>query len=464
MRPTRIREIKMKKQLFIASALTIALTSQAQILTPTKTTSDGIGYPIPGMFTCDGKGRMSIYSDNLGNPEYDENDVRIYNENLELEKNFKIILPDIGSYSVIKRRELVWNNVPKYDLEIKDTVQTSINEITVDNIRWMLGQYSELSNEWTVITETSRTATSVSFNVDVNKDLLNAENYGGYFSGHYYIGTITCSEFDVKHQVFTLSGTLKCYGQTFTGDWNEEKTETSAVASDLVNPINLEYNDMTSLIDYNWFNITQSLFNKDEAYEYIVPIRQQIVERIDNYDRDNDGEVDEVDTRYGVCYPGFKIMQDNGNVLATIMFDGGYTLYYNSDANLSLLHFENKDYIAAKVRKENNNNEMEYATIFYTMTPGDATSIKAVRTEHYGVKATPALAHKNETVVVDFSGIENAKQLSVVNGNGRTVMHTHVTNGKTSYTLNTSNLPAGLYVVKVYNGKHTTETCKIVVR
>ena len=56
---------------------------------------------------------MSIYSDNLGNPEYDENDVRIYNENLELEKNFKIILPDIGSYSVIKRRELVWNNVPK---------------------------------------------------------------------------------------------------------------------------------------------------------------------------------------------------------------------------------------------------------------------------------------------------------------------------------------------------------------
>ena len=85
MRPTRIREIKMKKQLFLASALTIALTSQAQILTPTKTTSDGVGQPIPGMFTCDGKSRMSNYLD------YDENEVRIYNENLEIEKNFKII-------------------------------------------------------------------------------------------------------------------------------------------------------------------------------------------------------------------------------------------------------------------------------------------------------------------------------------------------------------------------------------
>ncbi len=101
MRPTRIREIKMKKQLFLASALTIALTSQAQILTPTKTTSDGVGQPIPGMFTCDGKSRMSNYLD------HNENEVRIYNENLEIEKNFKIIQPDnIGSYSVTKRREL----------------------------------------------------------------------------------------------------------------------------------------------------------------------------------------------------------------------------------------------------------------------------------------------------------------------------------------------------------------------
>lgn len=312
-----------------------------------------------------------------------------------------------------------------------------------------------------VITETSRTATSVSFNVDVNKDSLKVENYDGYLSGHYYIGTITCSKFDVNPQYVTVSGTLKYYGPSFTGDWNE--VETSDVQYYSENGIYLNYHDMTSLIEHNSFKITQNLFNKDEAYEYIVPICQQIVERIDNFDRDKDGEVDQVVTRYGVGYPGFKIMQDNGNVLATIMFDGGYT-FSQHEKSLSFFHFENKDYIAAGVVKKNNNDETEYATIFYAITPGDATSIKAVRTEHNGVKATPALAHKNETVVVDFSGIENAKLLSVVNGNGRTVMQTHVTNGQTSYTLNTSDLPAGLYVVKVDNGKNTTETCKIVVR
>lgn len=462
MRPTRIREIKMKKQLFLASALTIALTSQAQILTPTKTTSDGVGQPIPGMFTCDGKSRMSNYLD------YGKQNVRIYNENLEIEKNFEIIQYDnIGRYRVTKRRELVWKNMPEYDKEIKDTVRLgidlpSIKEITVDDIRrildWRVETYKGM-----VITEASRTTTSVSFNVDVNKDLLEVQNYDGYVSGHYYIGTITCSVFDVNPQYTTVSGTLKYYGPSFTGDWKE--VEKSDVQFDNDRTFLLFYHDMTSLFDDNSFAITQSLFKKDEAYEYIVPICQQIIEGTDNSDRDKDGEVDEVVTRYGKSYPGFKIMQDNGNVLATIMIDEGYSFSpYSWREAINFLHFENKDYIAARVQKENNNGETEYATIFYAITPGDATSIKAVRTEHNGVKATPALAHKNETVVVDFSGIENAKLLSVVNGNGRTVMQTHVTNGQTSYTLNTSDLPAGLYVVKVDNGKHTTETCKIVVR
>ena len=456
MRPTRIREIKMKKQLFLASALTFALTSQAQILTPTKTTSDGVGQPIPGMFTCDGKSRTTNYL------EYGERNVRIYNENLENEKNFEIIQYDnIGRYSVTKQRELVWK--PEYDRERKDTVQLiSGFPPTIDEFRRMVG-----SAKWMIITEISRTARSVTFNIDVNKDSLEAKVYDHYYGewvkNHYYIGTLTCTQFGEYAQYAKIFGTLKYYGPSFTGDWNE--VEKSDVRYDNDGTFLLFYHDMTSLFDDNSFAITQSLFKKDEAYEYIVPICQQIIKGTDNSDRDEDGEVDQVVTDYGISYPGFKIMQDNGNVLATIMFDDGYSFSpYSWREALNFLHFENKDYIAARVQKENNNGETEYATIFYAITPGDATSIKAVRTEYNGIKATPALAHKNETVVVDFSGIENAKQLSVVNGNGRTVMQTHVTNGQTSYTLNTSDLPAGLYVVKVDNGKNTTETCKIVVR
>lgn len=457
MRPTRIREIKMKKQLFLASALFFVLTSQAQILTPTKTTSDGVGQPIPGMFTCDGKSRMSNYL------AYGEKNVKIYNENLEVEKEFEIIQSNIGRYSVTKQRELIWENTPEKDWRINNTGRPGIDlppieEMTVDEIRRMIGDA-----KWMIITETSRTATSVSFTVDVNKDSLEVKVYDSYhgewINSHYYIGTITYSLNTENPQYATLSGTLKYYEPSYTGDWKEEKSDVEHSGE---GALMLLFKDMTLHFENGFLAITQNLFKKDEAYEYIVPIRQNIVERIDNYDLDEDGEVDKEVTHYGISYPGFKIMQDNGNVLATIMFDEGYS---TSNLSFDFIHFENKNYIVADVQKEvGDNGERETATIFYAITPGDATSIKAVRTEHYGVKATPALAHKNETVVVDFSGIENAKQLSVVNGNGRTVMQTHVTNGQTSYTLNTSNLPAGLYVVKVYNGKHTTETCKIVVR
>lgn len=469
MRPTRIREIKMKKTLLVVSALSVALASQAQILKP-KSKLDGVGVPVPGMFTCDGKSRMS------NNLEFGEKSVKIYDENLDVEKEFDLVLPNMETYSVTKYRELLWKNMPQFD-KVVDFVgsPTAIENVTADWIRDIteLNEYYEprkIFGKEAVITETSRTATSVSFDISVNKDSLEvSKDYGsGKLTGHYYIGQITYSLVDTltlsgdRQQCGKYSGTLKYYGPSLTGAW-KEAPEKSNVQSYDVRALNLYYCDMLSPYDDSHFLITQNLFNADKAYEYVVPICQQSVERTDETDSDGDGEVDQIVTWYGCTYPGFKIMQDNGNVVATVMFDEGYILNrYNR--YLDFVHFENKNYIVAGVEKTVGDGETEFASIFYAITPGDAASIKAVRTERTGLKATPELARKNEMVVVDFSTIENAKLLSVVNGNGQTVMQTPVANGQTSYRLNTSNLPAGLYVVKVDNGKRMTESCKIVVR
>lgn len=467
MRPTRIREIKMKKTLLVVSALSVALASQAQILKP-KSELVGIGDPVPVMFTCDGKGRMYNYLDP------GEKSVKIYDENLDVEKEFDLVLPKAETYTVTKYRELLWKNMPQFDKVVDDAgYPTAIENMTADLIREMyeLNEYNEprrLFGKEAVITETSRTATSVSFDISVNKDSLAvSRDYNGKLTGHYYIGQIIYSLVDsltssgYRQQSGKYSGTLKYYGPSLTGAW-KEAPEKSDVYSFDVSVLVSSYDDMVSHYDCNNFYITQNLFNADKAYEYVVPICQQSVERTVETDLDGDGEVDQIDTRYGCVYPGFKIMQDNGNVLATVMFDEGYSFSeYNA---LSFVHFENKNYIVAGVKKTVGDGETEYASIYYAITPGDAASIKAVRTERTGLKATPELARKNEMVVVDFSTIENAKLLSVVNGNGQTVMQTPVANGQTSYRLNTSNLPAGLYVVKVDNGKRMTESCKIVVR
>lgn len=465
MRPTRIREIKMKKTLLVVSALSVALASQAQILKP-KSGLGGVGVPVPGMFTCDGKSRMSNYLD------YDEKSVKIYDENLDVEKEFDLVLPNMETYSVTKYREPLWKNMPQFDKVVDFVIDPiAIEHVTADQIRDLRtndGYYVLLGKE-AVITETSRTATSVSFDISVNKDSLElSTDYNGKLTGHYYIGKITYSLVDTlllngdRQQCGKYSGTLKYYGASLTGAWKEAPEKGDVKRYD-VEALNLYYRDMSSPYDDSRFLITQNLFNADKAYEYVAPICQQSVERTDETDLDGDGEVDQIVTWYGCTYPGFKIMQDNGNVVATVMFDDGYILNrYNR--YLDFVHFENKNYIVAGVEKTVGDGKTENASIFYAIAPGDAASIKAVRTERTGLKATPEFARKNEMVVVDFSTIENAKLLSVVNGNGQTVMQTPVANGQTSYRLNTSNLPAGLYVVKVDNGKRMTESCKIVVR
>lgn len=470
MRPTRIREIKMKKTLLVVSALSVALASQAQILKPESVLGDmRVPVPVPGMFTCDGKSRMSNYLD------HNEKNVKVYNEDLEVEKEFDLVLPNAQSYAVTKYRELLWKNMPQFDMVVDYAgAPIAIEKVTVDLIRDLaeLNEYYEprkIFGKEAVITETSRTATSVSFDISVNKDSLEvSKDYNGKLTGHYYIGQITYSLVDSltssgdRQQCGKYSGTLKYYGPSLTGAWKEDP-EKSDERSFEIRPINLYYYDMASLYDDGHFLITQNLFNADKAYEYVVPICQLSVERTTETDSDGDGEPDLIVTWYGCTYPGFKIMQDNGNVVATIMLDEGYSLN-TYDSDFTFVHFENKNYIVANVEKAGSDGKTEYASIFYAITPGDAASIKAVRTERTGLKATPELARKNEMVVVDFRGIENAKLLSVVNGNGQTVMQTPVANGQTSYRLNTSNLPAGLYVVKVDNGKRMTESCKIVVR
>lgn len=470
MRPTRIREIKMKKTLLVVSALSVALVSQAQILKPESVLGDmRAPVPVPGMFTCDGKSRMSNYLDR------DEKNVKVYNEDLEVEKEFDLVLPNAQSYAVTKYRELLWKNMPQFDKVVDYAgAPIAIEKVTVDLIRDLaeLNEYYEprkIFGKEAVITETSRTATSVSFDISVNKDSLEvSKDYNGKLTGHYYIGQITYSLVDSltssgdRQQCGKYSGTLKYYGPSLTGAWKEDP-EKSNERSFEIRPINLYYYDMASLYDDGHFLITQNLFNADKAYEYVVPICQLSVDRTTETDSDGDGEPDLIVTWYGCTYPGFKIMQDNGNVVATIMLDEGYSLN-TYDSDFTFVHFENKNYIVANVEKAGSDGKTEYASIFYAITPGDAASIKAVRTERTGLKATPEFARKNEMVVVDFRGIENAKLLSVVNGNGQTVMQTPVANGQTSYRLNTSNLPAGLYVVKVDNGKRMTESCKIVVR
>lgn len=133
----------MKKTLLVVSALSVALASQAQILKP-KSKLDGVGVPVPGMFTCDGKSRMSDYLD-YGEKSV-ETSAKIYDENLDVEKEFDLVRTNVERYSVTKYRELLWKNMPQFDRVVDYAVYpTAIENVTADLIREM-----PESNEWYV--------------------------------------------------------------------------------------------------------------------------------------------------------------------------------------------------------------------------------------------------------------------------------------------------------------------------
>ena len=263
----------MKKTLLVVSALSVALASQAQILKP-KSKLDGVGVPVPGMFTCDGKSRMSDYLD-YGEKSV-ETSAKIYDENLDVEKEFDLVRTNVERYSVTKYRELLWKNMPQFDRVVDYAVYpTAIENVTADLIREM-----PESNEWyepkifgkeAVITETSRTATSVSFDISVNKDSLEvSKDYNGKLTGHYYIGQITYSLVDSltlsgdRQQCGKYSGTLKYYGPSLTGAWKEAPEKNNVQSYD-VSALDLWYRDMVSPYDDSYFLITQNLFNADKT-------------------------------------------------------------------------------------------------------------------------------------------------------------------------------------------------------
>lgn len=98
------------------------------------------------------------------------------------------------------------------------------------------------------------------------------------------------------------------------------------------------------------FYVSQTLFNEDEGYEYIVP-KYTIVEEGD--------DLSSVDPEYEIVlsrrvllssgYPaqtGFRVMSSDGSVIKDIDFEEGFRLNEYSNDDQYLIVMGNKTYIA----------------------------------------------------------------------------------------------------------------------
>lgn len=108
--------------------------------------------------------------------------------------------------------------------------------------------------------------------------------------------------------------------QKYTGDWQKNESEGKKYFKFL----ELHYYDFDqSCKDFRIIRFSQTLFNKDDKYEYLMPLKKAET-KSSEYDRDGDGIIDVRSTYTSLSTTGFNIVSETGAILQTTNFENGF--------------------------------------------------------------------------------------------------------------------------------------------
>lgn len=197
------------------------------------------------------------------------------------------------------------------------------------------------------------------------------------------------------------------------------------------------------------FVLSQTLFNDDEAYEWIEPT-YSIVEVSDSTEFEKiKGEK--------ILTTGFKVVSQNGSTISDVALpaecwgDDVYFDLYITDSGTFLL-----------VHSYTSGSEEDYYMVY--KVEAASSSIKSIGAPRK-VSVSPSAPRQGTPVNVNLGeAAGNTTKVSVVSVGGRTELVQTIKPGSTETVINTDRLERGVYVVVVDNGTSKREATKIVVR
>lgn len=195
--------------------------------------------------------------------------------------------------------------------------------------------------------------------------------------------------------------------------------------------LSLNYRDMDGNSNESTIYLTQTLFNNDEKFEYIVSVPSN-------------------DDDYYYAITGFKIVSDDNEVLQTITFEK------NVNNEPDLVKIGNNLYIGFRTTKYD-----EY--FLYKINKSSDPSKVSVATTPMRVSVSPRVTERNQdiTVIADGDGI---KDVVVTNAAGQVVYSTKVAAGQQTVKINSRQLSSGLNVVNIKGANGKSENCKVIVK
>lgn len=260
------------------------------------------------------------------------------------------------------------------------------------------------------------------------------------------------------------------------GDWGEERQSTDYRKS---YPADLYPYDFTYDIDAD-ATLSQTLFNDDANFEYIMPIielrsytetstvgeRNSYLLGEEWFDQYKDIECARIIYKDRPVTTGFKVVDENGTVLQSVKFPDGYIRAGSYDS-FSLDILNDKIYLEfSDLFKENELGLGVRNTVnLLYQVDGHGSGVKAPQIFKTGVRVSPTNVDRSQNVTVKLDNIlDNACKVNVVSINGSTVYSTSIPAGCNATEINTSSFPSGMYVVNVHDGATVRENCKIIVR
>lgn len=276
--------------------------------------------------------------------------------------------------------------------------------------------------------------------------------------GEYYYYEIYGRQYPTIAYVWnnvTNKGSLRRFENTYTEWGYTDKLGTPEIRHQSARPCPYYINPTdTKNTDRADFIISQSLFNNDANFEWIVPI----IEAVD-IDYTTSGAKVEGQALFGT---GFRIESQTGATVASVKFPEG--LYTNADNNNQeaphLYIMNNRNYLVFQVSDIDNTNNY---CLVYEIDPSSA-SIKSVGAPRC-VSVAPTMPVRGTGVDITLDKpAETGCKVVVTSMSGRTAMTRNVEPGATRTAIDTALLEKGMYVITVTNGKTTRENAKIIVR
>lgn len=253
---------------------------------------------------------------------------------------------------------------------------------------------------------------------------------------------------------------VKCSGNCqFEKVLPEDASNRIQYKSPLARPRYLDFDKGTGSLGQ--VSITQTLFNSDDAYEYISPIYELTEDREDFWAEGSIYDNGEYFGQYASFYDsricghivGFRIMSENGSVLQTVRFDEG--LYVDSsylDNTFTIITFGGKNYLSCSLVGK---------TMLYEIA--SQSGVQKVAT--YPTSIYPTLVSTGESVNVSFGeGQTGHRSISVNDLLGRQVLSASADASQGPVALPASQMAKGVNIVSVTGGDQPAQSTKVIVK